>query len=403
MAQEAWGLTDKGYYCPTYEEILEEKIKRAKELFGDDIATSSATPLGKLLRIEAADHCKLYEEQEKVYYSLSPITATGVSLDRLCASVGIKRKVSICTAHLIRVFGTQGTVITAGTLFRSEAGIKFYATADAIISEYEGKINDVDMYYANVTIQCVDAGTIGNVYNINAPVTVNTNISEVQYYSTITEGENTETDAELRERYNTVVDGMGTNTGAAIIANVLRISNSGIHGCKIKNNTTGNDIDVTDKLTISADTYGVIVYAGDNSSDALSESIATAIYEKRPFGIRQSGVTEVNITDDAGEIHPIKFTYVDETEADVKVICTASSEFAKDGAATIKNNIENYINNLEIGESLIWSQLYGCIYSVPGIIKATTLTVNNATSDVDATLTDIIRAGTVSVSVITEV
>lgn len=393
MSQEDWGLTDKGYYCPTFEEILDQKIKRASELFGDDIATGGATPLGKLLRIEAAEDHKIYEEQEEVYYSLSPVTATGVSLDRLCALVGIKRNVAICAKHLIRVYGTQGTVIKAGMLFRTTAGVKFYATSDAVITKFEGNINDNDMYYAEVIVQCTEAGTVGNVYNINAPVTVSSGISSVQYYSTITEGENTETDDALRSRYNTVVNGMGSNTAASIIANVLKVN--GVHGCKIRNNTSLNDIVISDKLTVTADTYAVIVYAGSDIRDEIAE----AIYQKMPVGVRQSGTEEIYITDDAGEEQLVRFTFVDEITADVSVSCQITSEFSKDGTAEIRSNIEDYINGLELGETLVWSQLYKCIYAVSGVVDTETLTVAGGTNNLTATSTDIIRCGTVSITV----
>ncbi len=36
---ESWGVTSSGFYCPTYSEIITEKAKTARKLFGDDIDT----------------------------------------------------------------------------------------------------------------------------------------------------------------------------------------------------------------------------------------------------------------------------------------------------------------------------------------------------------------------------
>ena len=38
-----WGLSEKGFYCPTYDEVLASKIKSAKELFGENICTDNNT------------------------------------------------------------------------------------------------------------------------------------------------------------------------------------------------------------------------------------------------------------------------------------------------------------------------------------------------------------------------
>ena len=40
------GLTELGFERPTYDDLLEAQIARAKELFGEDIDTNETTPLG---------------------------------------------------------------------------------------------------------------------------------------------------------------------------------------------------------------------------------------------------------------------------------------------------------------------------------------------------------------------
>ena len=84
-------LTSKGFERLTYDEIVNKKIQKAKELFGEDIDTSELTPLGKFIRINAFDLAEAEEEAEYIYYSIFPNTASGVSLDRLCTFVGISR------------------------------------------------------------------------------------------------------------------------------------------------------------------------------------------------------------------------------------------------------------------------------------------------------------------------
>ena len=58
-------LSNIGFKRPTYAEILDAQIARAKTLFGDDIETSELTILGKYIRLNVYDIAKLYEELEK--------------------------------------------------------------------------------------------------------------------------------------------------------------------------------------------------------------------------------------------------------------------------------------------------------------------------------------------------
>ena len=99
-------LTELGFERPTYDELLQKQIERAKLLFGDDIDTGETTPFGKYIRINVADFADLYELAEKVYYARFPNAATGVSLDRLCPFVGISRNPATYARHKIRFHGT---------------------------------------------------------------------------------------------------------------------------------------------------------------------------------------------------------------------------------------------------------------------------------------------------------
>lgn len=75
------GLTDKGFVRRTYDDILNDKIAMAKELFGEDIDTSDQTAIGKFIRITAYDQAMAEEEIEKVYFARFPNTASGQSLE----------------------------------------------------------------------------------------------------------------------------------------------------------------------------------------------------------------------------------------------------------------------------------------------------------------------------------
>ena len=393
MSIADWGLTEKGFYCPTYDEVLASKIKSAKELFGENICTDNNTALGKFIRLETAYDVKQFEEMEKVYYSISPVTATGVSLDRVVSFARMTRNTAVAAVHKIRIYGAVNHTLGKGTLVKSQGGVVFYTATDCTISEYDGNQSDIELYYGEVNVQCTEAGTVGNVYDINSLVSVDNDVTAVVYVSTVTDGADAETDVELRERYNEVVDGLGANTSGAITAALMKIN--GVHKVIIYDNSTDNDIKISDYLTVESGKYAIIIYA----NSGLDTEIAEAIFKCKPFGIKQNGTTTVNLKDESGESHAIVFSYVREIPKDINVICTVSSEFSKDGIENIKSNISEYVNNLGIGKPLIYSKLYQQIYSVQGTSEITKLTVNGGTDSIYPTQDEIIKVNNISVSI----
>lgn len=64
-----WGVTDTGFYRPTYAEILEEVQLRAPENYGTDLNFSVRTFVGLFLRIVAWFVNILFQIAESVYHS----------------------------------------------------------------------------------------------------------------------------------------------------------------------------------------------------------------------------------------------------------------------------------------------------------------------------------------------
>lgn len=394
MASE-WGVTEYGFYCPTYEEVLEETIKDAKSLFGEDISVSDLTPFGKLLRIYAKREHKSYEIAEGLYYSATPATATGVSLERMGSWVGENKNTPVCAVHLVRLYGTQGYTIKSGqTLVRNSAGVIFYPVRDEVINREEIAQEGNTTYYADVIVQCTVAGAEGNTSGINSTVNVNSDITGVSYLYQITEGSDTESDAEYRARFEKLAQGLGTNTEAAIIAEVLKID--GAHACIIKKNYTNDDIVLSSGLTLAKDTYAVIVHADSN----LLDEVAQAIFRKMPFGIRQSGLETVAIEDMAGETHNVKFTFVKEKTVDVYIKCKVSDEFENGGADKIRDNIKSYVNNRGIGKSAVYSKFYECTHNVVGVEDILDLKINGVKENISVSAIDIVKCGQITVDIV---
>lgn len=350
-------ITAGGFKRRTYDEILQAKIAKAKELFGEDIQTSELTPLGKFIRINAYDQALTEEEAEMIYYSIFPNTAIGVSLDRLCVFAGIRRNAAVASQYTVTVTGTAGKTVSKGFLVGTESGITFANKADTVIGTGGT---------AEITVECTVSGDIGNVYAAEITKIINpaADIESVVGKELAVKGQETESDYELRNRFKAAKEGLGSCNEVAIKSALLRIPSVTHAGIIV------NETDSTDSDGRPARSFECYVSGGEN----YHKEIAEAIFDKKPIGIKTHGTVTQAITDNGGHSHTIKFSHTKNVKVYVRVAINTSAEFeGTTGKTEIKSNLNTYIDNIEIGKSLILSSLYGQIHSVTGVTEVTEL------------------------------
>lgn len=350
-------LTDKGYQRRTFDDILNDKIRRAKELFGEDIDTSDQTPLGKFIRINAYDQAIAEEEIEAVYYARFPNTASGQSLDRLLVFVGITRNAASASVYSVNVQGTAGYVIPVGFLVGTDTEITYWTTQEYTIGEDGTCVMEVS---------CTEAGTIGNISSPSAickAVNPDVNVTSVEGAECLIVGRDEESDADLRVRFAAAVAGSGSCNETAISSAVLRIPTVQ-YAVVIANNT--DDEDSEGRPPHSFECY---VLGGDD----YEQEIAQAIFEKRPIGIQAVGDKTVTIRDVSGMERDVCYSPAQKVMITVRAKIKTKNTFPDNGIAQIQSGITNYINDLGIGNSLILSSLYGYIYGVVGVQEVTSL------------------------------
>lgn len=346
-------LTETGFKRRTFAEILDDKIEKCKELFGDDINTEENTPLGKFIRINAYDQSLTEEEAEKIYYSIFPNTAAGTSLDRLCVFAGIARNPATASRYAVKATGTESTVVPQGFLVSTESGVEFATIQDYTI----GSDGTVDM-----TVECTQSGDIGNVNfaEINLIVNPVADVEKAVGVSLVTKGDEAESDYELRQRFSSAKEGLGFCNEVSIRAAVMRIPTVKSAGIIV------NETDQTDSKGLPPRSFECYVCGGENYED----EIANAIYEKKPLGIKTHGTITKSVTDVGGHTHTIKFSHTTTKTVYVQIVLTTSSEFeGTSGYAEIKDNVENYIDSLGVGKSVYLSSLYGQIHQVTGVTE----------------------------------
>lgn len=349
-------ITEQGYIRRTYQEVLDGKIQKAKELFGEDIDTRDITPLGKYLRINAYDQADTEETAEMLYYSIFPHTATGASLDRLCPTVGIKRRAATPSRYTVKVIGEAGETVPVGFLVATETGMQFYNISDVTI----GNDNTCE-----IVVECVVAGGDGNVSPQDITVIVNPSaeVNDIEGVACISAGTAEEDDVSLRARYDQAQAGAGACSKAAIEAALTRIE--GVQSAYVFANEEDTTVGGIPPHRIAS-----YVQGGEDKHQEIAETILA----KKAFGIKTHGAESVVLDLGNGETYTVFFSHTENINTYISIKIRTNVHFGGEKSeAEIINNVVTAINSLGIGNSLILSSLYGKIYSVEGVAAVTEL------------------------------
>ena len=385
------GLTDAGYIRRTYDDILKDKIQRAKELFGEDIDTSDLTPLGKFIRINAYDQALAEEEIEAVYYARFPDSASGQSLDRLLVFAGLTRNPAEAACYSVKVTGTAGYTVPIGFLVGTDTDLTFYSAQAAEIGSDGTCI---------IPVCCTTAGTAGNVSAgaINKVVNPDVNITSAEGVECLTVGKDEESDTDLRVRFKAAVRGSGSCNEDAIRAALLRIPTVQ-YAAVITNSEDTEDSDGRPPHSFQCYVLG---------GSGHEQEIAETIFDKKPIGIKTVGDISVPITDASGNEQTIKYSTAQNIQVAVKIKVKTGNTYQSDGASKIQQNVKSYIDGLGIGNSLVLSSIYGHIYSVTGVKEVTSLELSTdggtsySTANVTVPKYGVAVCSTVTVEVVTD-
>lgn len=169
-----------------------------------------------------------------------------------------------------------------------------------------------------------------------------------------TPGRLRETDEELRERFR--------NTRFDRSTNIIESLYSALYSLQGMSTVViyENDTDVVDSMGLPPHSFMVLI-DGANPSD-----IGLAIWQNRPAGITSVGNTDVYIVDRYGFSRKISFSRPNEVPVYIELKLTTGDAFPADGEDRIKDALVDYINRLNISNSVVYSRLYTPINSVPG-------------------------------------
>lgn len=350
-----YGITDKGFIRPLYNDILKKKFKKARETFGVNIDLAETSFLGQLLRLSAYDEAIIWEEVEKVYYSAFVNSSEGTSLDNVGMYLTISRRPATNAVGLVTIYGEDDTIIPKGFRIATKKGIVYETVEEA----------KIDLGRASVKVQSIGRGKsfnvgVGELSEIISPVV---GIKSVTNESETDGGLDIETDEEFRDRYKKSYSRAGGSTTPALTSALLDID--GVVDAYVIENVTMKTVD-----GIPPKSFECFIYGGDE------EDIVDAIYKNKSAGIESFGQIKKEVKDEQGMIHTIGFTRAKPKYIWVRIKVKKDKDYKGDEA--LKRYIINYIggvdadgikyNGLKLGRDVIFTKITSLGMCLGGIV-----------------------------------
>jgi len=349
-------LDENGFRRKTYDELLTEMEEKARELFGANAKTGPLNFLGILLRLFAWFLAITWQVLEKTYLSAYVSTAVGVQLDRLGKLVGKRRGKASPASGTATFTGRAGKIIEIGTEIRGTADTSpIYQTLADLTLDGSGN--------GTVAIEALESGTASNVGAnvLTELVEPDMDIYTVTNVTLINNGLDGEDDFEYREQIE------GVNNGGGIANIETEIQNvTGVRAATVFENDTMAVVDGMNPKSIK-----VIVLGGSD------EEVGEAVLANKPGGIETMGAVVVNVPDSSGRLKTVKFDRASEVAVYVRVDIKRGDAFPADGKARVELQLVRYIGGtdasgqvyagLGMGDDVVFSRLFGAVYSVTGV------------------------------------
>lgn len=346
MAYYAPYIDTTGIHVPTYEDIRDDLIASMKQIFGQDIYLADDSQDYQQISIFAKKIFDTNSLAVLVYNNRTANTAIGTGLDNLCALVGIKRKPATYSTCQLTINGEPGTVINDG---QASDGTNLWDLPKIVTIPDNGIIT-------------VEATSHEKGYIAALPNSINIVVTPVYGWLGVTNtyqanpGNDAETDASLRARYAISTQAPADSIFESLLASLKQVT--GVTKVRGYENDTG----VADSNGLPAHSVTFVVEGGDNTD------IATEIYYKKTPGCYTNGTTAVNLTSPTGNITVIRFYRPTYKTVYVKVFVKKLTGYNDNYATDIKNAIVDYINGLDLAEtvyrSILWSVAIGQMGSI---------------------------------------
>ena len=344
----------------SYENIL----NRMLDNISVDIDKREGSFVRDMVSPIATELAKAYIEQQDLVNMAFVKNGFFNYLDDKCAEYGITRKQETNATGEVVFEGTNGTVVSNGTIL-------FYNDLYFVV------LNDADITGGQATL-IVESLEAGSKYNLekNTELTMQDKIdgvNRVYVKSGLANGSNAETDEELRDRFFETIKKSYTSGNVAHYETwTLEVDGTG--ACKVYPLKNGNgtvEIVITNSEMLGA-------------SSELIEKVKANIEEKRPIG---ANVTVVSAT---------------EKTINVSATITLAEGYSlEDVKSAYSDMLINYLKDISFKTSYVSvARLGNLLLDTDGVFDYTEFKVNGNTNNVALTDTEIPKIGTITFTVV---
>jgi hypothetical protein len=363
-----FGVVDAGFNRKGLNDILSSIQDRHRTTFGAGIDVAIAAELGQLDGNFASDLAEVWEILEIAYHAFDPEAATAYALTALCSLTGTVARQAKATQSLPQSFQlTGGTTVPAGSLIHVNGRPDIVFTVDANVTNSFGFTA-----YVQGSATCTQTGPITVLANqltqIDTPIT--------GWMSTANPtdcviGRDADSPIELRQRREDELALRGGSTVKAIRADLLDFDShpelSGINQVQVLENT-GDSIDAN-----GLQPHSVEAVIDDGTIPAvLNADIAQTLWESVAGGIRTNGSVLVNVTDDNGDLQPIRFSRFSLRPVYISLSLTKGSNYPADGDAQVKAALVALGATLRGGDEVVALAFRAAALTVAGVIDVPT-------------------------------
>lgn len=352
-------FTKDGVITKTLDEWYNAVVDFKRAVWGQDFVTDPSTKQG-------ADILQLAEllynaEMNNVsaFGQLNLNTASGICLDYIGLVRGIQRNGGYPQQIVVDLTSAiTGWTLTPATTFRTTTGYNYYVPGDVVIDSLE---QQVTLVYSSDGNPPVNAGDPLQTVQSNTNV-----VSAVVAQGGVTEGAETENDEQYRKRIKDADVGF---IGTLELMNSEMLKVQGMSKLRI----LYNDDSQTDPNGIPAYHTEFLAVPDDGVVDGtFNLAVAEKILEVKVPGAPLYGTnTTVQVADYYGEQKTISFTRP--TKVMIQFYAKIADNPSTGTIDTTRVSVEtqaiiDYVQSVDVGESVSWSRILGIIASDTGYV-----------------------------------
>ena len=376
-----------GLVVSNYQAILADNLQSYLNIYGQNQYVGPDSAIYQLLSIISLKQADVNLAAQLAYNQSSPATAIGAGLDRAVKMNGIVRSPYTYSSAVLTLTGSG--VITNGFV-QDQAGNLWALPSPTVILGGS----------TNVTAVCTTPGNIAaEPGTINIRSTPTSGWAGVTNLSAAIPGVATEADSALRARQAVSValpalTPIGATMAALLaIPGVVRVApgypTPGGPGTSIENPTGA-----VDYWTNPAHSITMVVEGGVDSA------IAMAIYLKKTIGCLTNGTTSMVVTDPStSNTETISFYRPTPLAICILISVHGLAGFTSTTQTAIQTGLVDYLNSLEIGEAVVYSELYGAALTARSNPDQPTFSIRALTSGAQTAQTAATLNGTSTIAV----